>query len=168
VNEADALLTLAEIALGFAGFTGVIVVFSRDRSAPWEPIDAFRVTRMLSASLAALFFSLLPEGLFAAGLAAGATWRVASLLLLAYMVLSARRTRRDMNALEPRDRALFDPRFFPVIIASALAVMALLLLNASGWLWPPGYAAYYFGILHMLGFAAFQFVRIIFVRPASH
>jgi hypothetical protein len=165
--EADALLTLAEIALGLAGFTGVIVVFGRDPKAPWHPLDSYRVVRMLSSSLAALFFSLLPEGLRATGMPTVWTWRLSSALLLIYMVLSGRNALVAFRALDSEDRAQFNVRYFPIIVAGGTAVMLALALNAVGALWTPAYAVYYFGVLWQLGFAAFQFVRIVFVRPGS-
>ncbi len=41
----EALLSFAQIALGFAGFTS-IVIFERDPTAPWSGLDAFRTARM--------------------------------------------------------------------------------------------------------------------------
>jgi hypothetical protein len=156
-----------EIALGLAGFTGVIVVFGRDPMAPWHPLDSFRVVRMLSSSLAALFFSLLPEGLHATGMSSVWTWGLSSALLLTYVVLAGRSSLLAFRALAAEDRAQFDRRYFPIIVAAGTAVVLALALNVVGALWTPGYAAYYFGVLWELGFAAFQFVRIVFVRPGS-
>src|SRR5262245_36527333 len=86
----EALLTLAQIALGFAGFTSIIVTFKHDTRETWSPIDAFRTARMLSASLAALFFALLPEALLSLDLPGATTWRIGSVLMLVYFVASGR------------------------------------------------------------------------------
>ncbi len=161
----DALLTLAEIALGLAGFTGVIVVFGRDPNAPWQGVDAYRVARMLSASLGGLFFSLLPEGLLATGLAPPLAWRACSALLLVYLLLAGRTAALAARALEPEQRAYLDVRYLRAVPALLGAVGVVLALNALGVWWSPGYPAYYFGVLAVLAFAAFQFVRIVFVRP---
>ena len=165
--EADALLTLAEIALGLAGFTGVIVVFGRDPKAPWHPLDSFRVVRMLSSSLGALFFSLLPEGVGATGLSAASTWRLCSLLPIGYLLVSGRNSAREFRSLHPEYRAQLNPRFLPFLGALFALVSLALAANVIGIWWVPGYPAYYFGVLYMLGFAAFQFVRIVFVRPGT-
>ena len=163
----DALLTLAEIALGLAGFTGVIVVFGRDPNAPLQGVDAYRVARMLSASLGGLFFSLLPEGMLATGLAPTTTWRAGSLLLLGYLVVAGRSALVGTRALEPEQRAYLDVRYLRAVPVLLGGVGLMLGLNVLGVWWSPGYPAFYFGVLSLLAFAAFQFVRIVFVRPGG-
>jgi hypothetical protein len=167
VAAPEALLTLAELALGLAGFTGVIVVFGRDPKAPWHAVDAFRVARMLSASFGGLFFSLLPEGMLATGLSAVTTWRIGSALLLGYLLLAGRSTLLAARALGPEERAYLDVRYLRAVPLLLGAVALVLASNALGVWWRPGYPAYYLGVLSLLGFAAFQFVRIVFVRPGA-
>jgi hypothetical protein len=122
---------------------------------------------MLSASLSALFFALLPEGLFAMGLSRETVWRAGSGLLVAYLFVFGRTTALGLRELSESERAYFDRRL--AIVATVLFVWAMLLeaLNAIGIWWPPSYWAYYFGILVLLSMAAFQFVRIVFVRPGD-
>lgn len=129
----DALLTLAEIALGLAGFTGVIV----------------------------------PEGMLATGLAPTTTWRAGSMLLLGYLVVAGRSALVGTRALEPEQRAYLDARYLRAVPVLLGGVGLMLAGNVLGVWWSPGYPAFYFGVLSLLAFAAFQFVRIVFVRPGG-
>jgi hypothetical protein len=122
---------------------------------------------MLSASFGGLFFSLLPEGLLATGLSPATTWRLGSALLVAYLVFAGGSTQRAVVKLDPEERAYLDVRYMRAVPILLGAVALVLGVNALGLWWRPGYPAYYLGVLALLGFAAFQFVRIVFVRPGA-
>jgi hypothetical protein len=53
------LVSLTEIAVALAGFTGVVVVFGSRSAGSWLPGDRLRMGFMLEASLTAGGFSLL-------------------------------------------------------------------------------------------------------------
>jgi hypothetical protein len=161
----EALLTLAQIALGFAGFTSIIVTFKRDPGAPWSAIDAFRTARMLSASLAALFFALVPEALLAIGLSSETTWRIGSALVFVYFFASGRSISKGLRDLPPSERIYLDRGLAVAVGVIVLLNTLLQVANASGLWWSPDYWAYYLGILGLLAMSSFQFVRIVFVRP---
>lgn len=59
-SEADTLLTLAEIAVGLAGFSAIVVSFKRRDSGSWRRADADRFNGMVGHSLMAMAFCLLP------------------------------------------------------------------------------------------------------------
>lgn len=163
----EALLSLAQIALGFAGFTSIIVIFKRDPTAPWSGLDAFRTARMLSASLAALFFSLLPEALFAMGLAQALVWRSGSALMFGYFLVSGRTIGTASRDLPEAERMYLDRRLAIPMAVLVVSTMLLQGLNALGIWWQPAYWAYYAGIFVLLSMSGFQFVRIVFVRPGQ-
>ena len=59
LNPSETLSTIAELALGLAGFTGVLVVLGR-QPGRFSPAEGFRLAVLLVASLSALFLSLVP------------------------------------------------------------------------------------------------------------
>jgi hypothetical protein len=74
----DALLTIAEIALVFAGFTSLIAVVRGPGRGQWRPIERIAMWLMVGWSLAALFFSLLPVLLFHYGAPPAVLWAISS------------------------------------------------------------------------------------------
>ena len=92
-NE-DLLLTIAEVAVAFAGFASIVSVLGRRSSDTPEHINALRMRGMILSSLLAVAFSLLPFLLHGYGLTGGVLWRTSSAVLLlastglAYSILS--------------------------------------------------------------------------------
>jgi drug/metabolite transporter (DMT)-like permease len=50
-RDGEALNTAAQIAVTFAGFAGVVVVFRRESVHEWSPIDKFRLRLLLANSI---------------------------------------------------------------------------------------------------------------------
>ncbi|MEJ2132860.1 MAG: hypothetical protein P8Y95_14845, partial [Gammaproteobacteria bacterium] len=109
--EGESILeTIAEISVAFAGFTGVVAAFGRGSAAPWTLGDRLRFRVMLSTSLAALLFALLPFILFHLGVRGESLWTLSSVFLAAYLLGSAivdmrvYRTRRTSNSSDSPSR----------------------------------------------------------------
>jgi hypothetical protein len=69
------LLTLAEIGIAFAGFSGVVIVLGR-RADPENHINVVSTLGMVAGALLAVVYSLLPLVLFESGLDPEPAWRV--------------------------------------------------------------------------------------------
>ena len=65
--DTGAFQSLAEFGIALAGFTSVVVVFSR-RDGEFHPADRFRILTALVPSLGAAFLALVPVGLDLMGL----------------------------------------------------------------------------------------------------
>ena len=76
------LLTIAEVAVAFAGFASIVSVLGRRSSDTPEHINALRMRAMILSSLLAVAFSILPFLLHSYGLAGAALWRTSSVFLL--------------------------------------------------------------------------------------
>ena len=74
MSTLDSLLTLAEIAVAFAGFSSVVVLFSRRDEDGWRGFDQTRFRVMLLASLFAAFFAVLPLPLKELGVSHSVIW----------------------------------------------------------------------------------------------
>lgn len=77
----DVLLTIAEVAIAFAGFGSIVVVFGQRTSGRWSRADLFRLAAMIQASLITLLFAFLPICLSFLGVREPAAWVAASILL---------------------------------------------------------------------------------------
>ena len=78
----NVLIVLAEVAIGFAGFSAVVAaLFRRRRSGDSMLFDEVRFLAMLEFSLSVLLFSLFPMVLSLLGVGEERVWRSASALL---------------------------------------------------------------------------------------
>jgi hypothetical protein len=161
----DALLTIAQIALGFAGFTGVVTAFRSPQT--WGSHESFRLARMLDSSLYALVLALVPPGLAGAGLSPVVTWRFASALFAAALLFRLWRAFAAMRELPADARALINHVAARVIQSTNVLMAVLLALNSMGALWDPGFAVYYLGLLCLISIAAFQFTQFLLVGRSA-
>lgn len=157
---ADALSIIAEVSLGLAGFTGVVVVLGRVER------DAFlrlRLSYLLSVSFSALLLALLPFALSELSLATHQVWLTASLLLAASGVAIAlghtpaiRRNRREHpGILGP---ATLVTGYGLTLAASLCGVIGLAIQSER-------VGAYLAGLIFLVSQAIFMFIRILFTHP---
>ena len=160
----DAFLTIAEFAMALAGFTSVVVIFSR-RGEGWKPVDAFRIRAALWGSLGAGFFALIPSGLRLVGVSGQPLWRVSSSLFAVFIAVTIVDSLHRLHKLDSESRLLLGPiapRAMPLLIIIALLLQ---LANAVGAGFEPQPGAYFFGLLLLLLGGVIAFVRTLFIRP---
>ena len=159
--ESDAFQSLAEFGIALAGFTSIVIVFSR-QGGDFHPADRFRVFTAVVLSLGAAFLALLPVGLDLVGLPPSVVWRVASLVLVVfigwYSVIAEIRPPEARIVLSSGLRNLFRTLRFVAAFAS--------IINASGVLFPPQAGVYFLAVLCPLAIGAIVFLRVVFIRPA--
>jgi hypothetical protein len=130
VKDADLLLTIAEVAVAFAGFASLVSVLGRRYSRDDPRLDGLRLRGMLLSSLIVVAFALFPFLPMRFGVTDAEVWRISSgtyfatnaLLVLPF----ARRTRRlaQEGVGEPPSLYLF---YFvvEVVVSTLLVVVAL-------------------------------------------
>jgi hypothetical protein len=165
VDVAEILPTIAEVALGIAGFSSVMTAFMK-RPGKLTRIEIYRIAVLLGASLGAMFLAFVP--LLCSGLGAGASasWRVSSAAMIVYTLIAGTiylvasfRVSRD--APEIFNRVLFVAIAMGHLVNSALQLTSVLradLAVAGG--------IYLTGLIWFLLHAAVQFSRILFIQPA--
>jgi len=89
VEHTETLLTLAEIGVGIAGFSSLVMVFGRRAQDPGEPYDRFAIRNLLMMSFLAVFASLIPVGLHAFEMTGPELWRWSSGAFLFLIVIEA-------------------------------------------------------------------------------
>jgi hypothetical protein len=157
VGAIDSLLTLAEIAVAFAGFSSVVVLFSRRDEDGLQGFDRIRFRVMLLASLLAAFFAVLPLPLQELGVPHGLIWLICSGGLALYLgggAIGQFRTRHLFT--RPAERALSI-----LFQLAAWTAFACLVLNVAGVGFHRQAGPYVLGVSWLLFQAGWQFYRLV-------
>jgi hypothetical protein len=100
----DVLLTIAQLAVAFAGFSGVVAVFGQRAVERWSDEDFVRLVFLISSSLVVLFLALLPFFLRLLHCRDAVAWGISSAFLAASAValtVSALRRVRAVDSTQP-------------------------------------------------------------------
>lgn len=160
----EALQTLAEISIAFAGFSGLVVAL-RKSPGPLTEVQKYRLRVLLTLAFGAMFMSFLPELLYGFTARPDRVWAWAStaaslfsVLFVSWWLLASRRIMRHAPEI-------FDWFAVGRMAAGHAAVIALLVAN-SFWLAPEHAAAPYItALIWYLMHAAQQFSRMLFIQP---
>ena len=159
----DVLILIAELALGYAGFMAIFLIFAR-RRGHFNSADAFRIRSIISASFFALFGSLLPLILNLYGYEGSLLWSISS-TVIAFIGMAIMLPLIYLNISMNNDDREEVGRFYS-IAAWGLVVSGELLVafNALGFLGQPSAAIYVTAMVSLLGVATVNFVAITFRR----
>ncbi len=105
MEHGDLLLTLAEVSVAFAGFSGVVAVFGRRDPSSWSFSDRYRFLLLVESSLSLLLFCILPFGLSSLHITDQSVWRAMSALVVSYLVLSGIFLIFRLRAASPSERS---------------------------------------------------------------
>ncbi len=160
----DSLQTIAEISIGLAGFSGLVVAL-RKGSGPLKDIQKYRLRILFSLSFGAMFLSLLPDTLVNFGVSDERVWIgssaaifACSFLFIAWWIVSSRR----MARIAPE---IFNWAAFSTMATGHTIVLLLQLVVMLGLLETRAPGVIAFGLMWYLIHAAQQFVRMLFVQP---
>ena len=161
----DELLTVAELAIGIAGFSAVVAAFAYRGDLQERDVDRFRI--LVTSAGAAVILAFLPSLLSGLGLSDIDLWRAASGLMAVaglggmipflIRVLGERLNRRSTIKSG-------------VVVAIAVPSVANIFIqigNALDGLWVSNGAPYLFGVLVWLWSAGAIFIDIMANRPLS-
>lgn len=164
MEPADALLSIAEIALGLAGFGGIFVAFSRDRGVARSPADTYRLVVLLSAALSTLLLSLLPVALLALAIEPDTVWSLgsAAATLLIVSLLGVTWRFRTTHSDEIREGEFTWVAKLIWVLASCLLVAELAnALHVFGT--ARTFGVFLLGLVFLLAFGAYLFARMLFL-----
>ena len=151
MQEAETFHVLAEVAIAFAGFASIAVLFRRRGDGEWSRSDAERYRGMLDNSLASCAFALLPSILSAFGTPSTALWLSCSGLLFAYLAW------RMVVSLHSSDALILFKRSIGAVI------LLLQLANLTGLPFGRGPASYLAGVALALVIAGISFLQLVSV-----
>jgi hypothetical protein len=163
MEHAEALLTIAQISLGLAGFGGVFVAMGGVRAAERRPADAYRLILLMSTALTTLVLSLLPVALQALGVPPGTLWPVSNGLqaaLLAALLVVFQRLRRshreEIRAGEAGPVAVG-------IYVLAVVTLGAELASAAGAFQSRAAGVFLLGLVFLVAFGSYLFARMLFL-----
>ena len=163
MDRAEALLSIAEIAVALAGFGGIFVALSRDPAAGRTPANTYRLVVLLCSALATLVLALLPVALIALDLGERAIWSVASgamsALITTLVVITARyrgRHRDEIREGEIQGAA-------NVIWVLAALVLTAQVGNVLGFFPTAGFGVFFSGLTFLVAFGGYLFARMLFL-----
>ncbi len=164
MNGSEALSAVAQLALGLAGFTGIVVVFGR-QPGRLRPVEVYRLANLLAISCEAMFLALLPFGLYYAGLQEESLWRFSSGFMIGLTVVLLAGFSPSTTRFVRETPEIFNLYVLTFLVTAHIANLVVQFLNVLGVFGRPNLGVYFFGLLWLLlhGFA--QFARILFIRP---
>lgn len=160
----DSLQTIAEVSIGLAGFSGLVVALRKD-SGPFDDVQKYRLRLLFSLSFGAMFLSLLPDTLLSFGVPDKRVWFDSaaaiftySFLFMAWWIMSSRRVAR----VAPE---IFDWRAFSAMATGHTIIVLLQLAIMLGFLEGRAPGVISLGLIWYLFHAVQQFVRMLFIQP---
>ena len=167
VDGSDVLIVIAELAVGLAGVSGVVVTLGRRSSAPWQPDEKLRFTQLLSFALGCAFFAILPLALMLSPLQAETIIQIcgvpAALLFVSIISITILRIFR----IDDASRANFSFSFSAFLFIGTLLTGGIGLINAAGVLAPPSIWLYVMVLVWALLVSGLQFLRIVILGMTS-
>jgi hypothetical protein len=163
VDRSEALLAIAQIALGLAGFGGVFVAVGGGRSVTRAPADSYRLFLLQSVALSTLVLSLLPVAFQGLGASEDTVWRLASALLailISGMLIGSRRLRRPHEA---EIRVGEQRAVARLIWAASVVFLAVQLPNVIGVFGERAFGVFFSALVFLVAFGSYLFARMLFL-----
>lgn len=154
MEHRDTLLTLAEIAVALAGFTGIVGALGRRGADASREISWLRLRAMLEVSLRNAAFALLPIPFLGVASSETAIWRIASGAYLVVVPAYILFRRRQANAA-----AVGQALSGPLLILLPLSLLACV-ANVLGLGGPHAFSLYLSSLLLGLVTAGMLFLSV--------
>ncbi len=128
----DYLTLTGELAIGIAGFSGVVAALTRRAADEWRTIDVVRLQMLLRQSIAVAMWSVAPALLVSSGLSGPLVWRCVSAAWAATTPLAVvplmRRTRAHLAAY-PEEVSDVSRGAYALVTAIPIVGLVLQLAN---------------------------------------
>ena len=165
IDIANALLTFAQVAIGLAGFSAILVALS-GKPHQWTPVDAFRIRNILAFSFQSVFLSLIPFVLAFFSVPQSTIWQVSVLILAVATSAGVLLVLSGVYRLSSAERAVLNIVVLSSVVA-VLCIMAAVELLATFGVVGPASAVFFLGLVVLLGISTVLVARFLFARPAD-
>jgi hypothetical protein len=163
MDPTEVLVGVAEIAVAFTGFSGVVIVFGRRAEGTWLPEDRFRLSLLLETSLLTAGWALLALVFWHAPGIRDSAWTLSSLLWSIYgigTVLNSIRRNSRLRREYPDLRERVSPRLFNVFVLMLIPTFILLqIANVIFW---QEFLPFLAALVFSLAASGVQFTRLIY------
>jgi len=160
----DSLQTIAEISIGLAGFSGLVVALRKD-PGPLDDIQKYRLRILFSLSFGAMFLALLPDTLVNFGVPDERVWFVSSAAIFTYSFLFNAWWIMSSGRMARVAPEIFSWGAFSTMATGHTIVLLLQLAVMLGFLESRAPGVIGLGLIWYLVHAAQQFVRMLFIQP---
>ena len=160
MQAASTLELVAEVAVAFAGFSGIVGVYRERSASAGDPRPDLRI--LVEYSVYLLAAALLPLFLWHGGLSEAHAWRAASLFSALYTATYYFRRSRSLRSASVQ-RSDSGKRFDIAFVACEFVLVPLLVVNAAGVLPFDPIIVYLVNLVYQLTGTSVTFVR--FVAP---
>ena len=165
IDVANALLTLAQVAIGLAGFSAILVALS-GKPHQWTPVDAFRIRNILAFTFQSVFLSLTPFVLALFSLPESKVWKVSLLIIVMATFGDVLLVLSGVYRLSRPQRAVLNAVVVSAVAAILFISAAVELLAAFGTV-SPARGVFFLGLIVLLGISTVLVARFLFARPAD-
>ncbi len=157
MEASDELLTIAELAIGIAGFSGIVVAFSHRRGL--RETDRWRFITLFLLAMLALILAFVPFGFHHAGQAGPALWKGSSAVMLVFSIGVTWFVLARVPEF-PIEQQLSKP-FSAAIWGTAILRNSLEVANVVGWPLESGALLYLVSLILWLVMAAVMFASLV-------
>ena len=162
----DSLQTIAEVGIGLAGFSGLIMALRRNAGPP-DDIQRFRLNLLFILAFGAIFLSFVPELLQSINVPEERIWFNASAALFLYSLVLLwwwfGGSRRHAKVVPE----IFNWYAFTLMSVGHVIVVVLQLAVMLGLFEARASGIFMLGLTWYLIHAAQQFVRMLYIQPRS-
>jgi len=151
LNAYDALGLYIEVAIGIAGFSGIIAAIKHSEIGSWEIGDQISFEVVLTASITAMLFAFVPILLSLAHVRETDVWKYASSIAVAFLLIGI--TRRFIQVRRGNGSTNELAR---VLISGVVTIVLVLANTFLGYPW-----IYMLFLLLLTLFSLVSFVTII-------
>jgi hypothetical protein len=160
----ESLSVIAELGIGLAGFSGVVVAFGQ-RSRELHTLDRIRVVGLLIGSLGSALGATLPILLYDVGLSDTAVWQASSTAMTCLLVGFVANSRRSLSSLSSSQRQSLHPAIWVAVMSGVALLIPVQVANVMGWIVGPSSGPYLAALYFLIVYACVQFFRLLLVRP---
>jgi hypothetical protein len=164
IDGADVLLALAQIALGLAGFSGVVTAFGQ--GSEFRPEDRVRFLFLVGGAFATMVMAFVPIVLALAGLADRDVWVWSSVAWIGMALASMPLIRRGRRTIVASGHAAPTWSLLLIVLVGAISAAAQV-GNIVGWPLPPGAAPYIAGLIAWLVGCGAIFIYLVLLRRSD-
>jgi hypothetical protein len=129
IDLENALLTVAQIAVGLAGFSAILVALS-GKPQQWTPVDAFRIRNILAFSFQSVFLALVPFVLASFSLPKSTVWKLSPLIIAIAIFGDVLLVLSGVYRLSRSERAVLKAPVVATVTAALFSMAAIELLAA--------------------------------------
>jgi hypothetical protein len=160
MSPEDVLPSIAEIAIGLAGFSGLVAAFAQRPGQAWTGAQKARIVFLVILSFGMITAALLPPAISGISDSPALIW---GLPMVAYSVLTMGLLGQWISLSRRHGYELQFPLVSIPIISTAAVLQVVVLLSGVGVIMPYSPTLFVFSLLSILVFAAVMFLALLHI-----